>query len=63
MRGVFSGRPIVSYKWPKNVKDSLVRSKVKKDREVSIGMSKCNKKRCQICNCVEEEKEFFEEEV
>ena len=63
MRGVFSDRPIVSYRRAKNLKDSLVRSKVKRDRDVSIGMSKCSKKRCQICNYVEEGKEFFEEEV
>ena len=38
-------------------------SKVKRDRDVCIGMSRCNKKRRKICNHVEEGKEFFEEEV
>jgi hypothetical protein len=38
MRDVFGSRPIVSYKRPKNVKDSLVRSKDKKAREVSACM-------------------------
>ena len=41
MRDVFGSRPIVSYKRPKNLKDSLIRSKVKKAREVNVGMSKC----------------------
>ena len=63
MRDVFGSRPIVSYKRPKNLKDSLVRSKVKKAREVSVGMSKCNKSRCQICNYVDEAKEFLEGKV
>ena len=46
-----------------NLKDSLVRSEVKRVRDVSIEMNKCNKKRCQVCNYVDDGKEFFEGEV
>ena len=45
---------MIVYRRPKNLKDNLVRSKLKGEGSGDKGMRKCGKSRCQICNFVEE---------
>ena len=48
----------LAYQWPRNLRDSLVRAKVRMGDIGDKGMKKCGKSRCQICNFVEEESSF-----
>lgn len=54
MKKVFVERPMVAYRRPRNLKDDLVRSKVKRQNNTDNGMRKCGKSRCQICKFVDE---------
>ena len=55
MKNVFEVRPLISYRRPRNLKDELVRSRLKKgEGGYSKGMKRCGKTRCQICDFVDE---------
>ena len=58
MRSIFGEKMIIVYRRPKNLKDNLVRSKLKGEGSGDKGMRKCGKSRCQICNFVEEGSTF-----
>ena len=42
----------------KNLKDHLVRSKLQREEEAVVGMFKCGKKKCKICDNVVTDDEF-----
>ena len=43
---------MVAYRRPRNIKDEIVRSEVKRVNSDNKGMRKCDKSRCQICKYV-----------
>ena len=43
---------MVCFRRSKNHKDHLVRSKLKREEETVVGMFKCGKKKCKICDNV-----------
>ena len=45
---------MVDFRRPRNLKDAMVRSKVKRENNLDKGMKKCGKSRCQICKFVKE---------
>ena len=49
---VLKESPLLSFRRPKNLKDHLVRSKLRKVDKGTNGMFKCGKKRCQVCNYI-----------
>ena len=49
---VLKNKPLLSFCRPKNLKDHLVRSKLRGEGNRENGMVKCNKKRCQVCNFI-----------
>ena len=51
---------MVAYRRPRNIKDEIVRSKVKRVNNDNKGMRKCGKSRCQICKYIKEGCEFNE---
>ena len=53
MKTVFQDKPMMARR-PSNVKDELVRAKVKWENDIDKGMKKCGKPRCQICGFVDE---------
>ena len=44
----------MAYRRPCNLKDELVRAKVRKKNDVEKGMKMCGKSRCQTCGFVDE---------
>ena len=45
--------PMICYRRPKNLKDHLVRAKLRRMNEVVVvGMFKCEGKRCKVCDSV-----------
>ena len=44
--------PMICYHRPKNLKDHLVRAKLRRMDEVVVGMFKCEDKRCKVCDSV-----------
>ena len=54
MKDLFKEKPIVAFRRPRNLKDELVRSKLKRENNIVKGMYKCGKSRCQICKYVDE---------
>ena len=48
MKRAFLEKPIIAYKRPRNLKDLIVRSKLKFEGEGETGMRKCRHQRCQI---------------
>jgi hypothetical protein len=44
--------PMVCFRRSKNLKDHLVRSKLRREEETVVGMLKCGKKRCKTCDNV-----------
>ena len=54
MKRVFGEKPIVSFRRPRNLKEELVRAKLKDEKVISVGMKKCGKSRCKVCGFVEE---------
>ena len=58
MKRVFGEKPIVSFRRPRNLKDELVRAKLKDERVISVGMKKCGKSRYKVCGFVEEGGDF-----
>ena len=44
--------PMVCFRRSKNLKDHLVRSKSRREEETIVGMFKCGKKKCKICDNV-----------
>ena len=61
MKNVFEEKSMVAYRRPRNIKDEIVRSKVKRVNNDNKGMRKCGKSRCQICKYVKEGCEFNED--
>ena len=55
---VFGEKTIVSFRRSRNLKDELVRAKLKDERVISVGMKKCGKSRCKVCGFVEEVRDF-----
>ena len=53
MKKVFVEILMVAYRRPPNLKDCLVRSKVKRENNNAKSMRKCGKSRCQICKFVD----------
>jgi hypothetical protein len=43
---------MVCFRRSKNLKDHSVRSKLRREEETVVGMFKCGKKRCKICDNV-----------
>ena len=60
MKKVFERKIMVAYGKLRNIKDEIVRSKVKRVNNDNKGMRKCDKSRCQICKYVKEGCEFNE---
>ena len=60
-RRIFSGKLFVSFRRPKNFKDTLVRAKLQPENEelVEKGTHKCNGRRCQICPMMQEGSMFY----
>ena len=58
MRRIFREKPVVAFRRPRNLRDSIVRSKVKRMNSSNRGMKKFRKSRCQICRFVEERNAF-----
>ena len=58
MAKIFNEKPKIVYRRPRNLRDSLVRAKVKMGDIGDKGKRKCGKSRCQICNFVEEGSSF-----
>ena len=58
MKSVLGEKPIVSFRRLRNLKDELVRAKLKDERVISVGMKKCGKSRCKVCGFVEESRDF-----
>ena len=53
LRCIFSEKPMVAFRRPRNLSDILVRAKLTRNRSIKVnGMRKCGKKRCQVCNYV-----------
>ena len=50
--------PMVCFRRAKNLKDHLVRSKLRGEEETVVGMFKCGKKKCKICDNVVTGDEF-----
>ena len=55
---IFNEKPKIVYRKPRNLKDSLVRARVRMGDIGDKGMRKCGKSRYQICNFVEEGSSF-----
>ena len=49
VKKVFPDKPMETYKRPRNLKDELVRAKVRRENDSEKGIKKCGKPRCQIC--------------
>ena len=51
---IFSDKPFISYRRPRNLKDSFVRPKLTKNVNSleQVGMLPCGKSRCQICEFI-----------
>ena len=47
--------PMVCFRQAKNLKDHLVRSKLRGEEETVVGMFKCGKKKCKICDVTGDE--------
>ena len=47
--------PMICYRRPKNLKDHLVRAKLRRMDKVVVGMLKCEGKRCKVCDSVDVE--------
>ena len=58
MAKIFNEKPKIVYRRPRNLRDSLVRARVKMGNIGDKGMRKCGKSRCQIFNFVEEGSSF-----
>ena len=46
-RRIFGEKPMIAFRRPKNLKDDLMRAKLKVESIVDKGVKKCNKSRCQ----------------
>ena len=55
---VLKEKPLPSFHRLKNLKDHLVRSKLRREGNRENGMVKCNKKRCQVCNFIRQGNKF-----
>ena len=44
--------PMICYRRPKNLKDHLVRAKLRRMDEVVVGTFKCEGKKCKVCDSV-----------
>ena len=49
---VLPEKPLLSFRRPRNLKDHLVRSKLRNLEYSDKGMNKCGKTRCQVCNYI-----------
>ena len=49
---VLPEKPLLSFRRPRNLKDHLVRSKLRNLEYSDRGMNKCGKRRCQVCNYI-----------
>ena len=58
MRKISEEKPMLSFKRPRNLKDVLVKSKLRVDKEGVVGMKRCGKSRCQISQYANEGNEF-----
>ena len=58
MKKLFLRAPMVAYRNPKALRNSLVRAKLPNVEEAGKGSSKCNGNRCQICKSVVETETF-----
>ena len=57
-RRIFEEKPMIPFCRTKNLKDDLVRAKLKVESLVDKGMKKCGKSRCHICKYVSEGSTF-----
>ena len=60
MKETFRDKPMVAFRTPRNLRDDLVKSRLKRLREENKGMRKCGKTRCQFCNLVKEGDKFYD---
>ena len=58
MKRVFGEKPIVSFRRPRSLKDEFIRAKLKDERVITVGMKKCGKSLCKVCDFVEEGRDF-----
>ena len=54
MKKIFGEIPMVTYRRPRNLKDKPVRAKLKGESNENKGIKRCGKRRCRICNYIEE---------
>ena len=54
MREIFDDVPRVAFRRSRNLRDEIVRSKLRNKGNTCKGMKKCGKSRCKICDLVEE---------
>ena len=55
---VLKEKPLLNFRRPKNLKDHLVRSTLRREGNRENGMVKCNNKGCQVCNFIRQEDKF-----
>ena len=60
MRETFRDKPMVAFRRPRNLRDELVKSRLKRHREENRGTRNCGKTRCQICKLVKEGDKFYD---
>ena len=58
IKRVIGEKPMVSFRRPRNLKDELVRANLKDERVISVGMKKCGKSRCKVCDFVKEGRDY-----
>ena len=52
LKAILPKAPLLSFRRPKNLRDELVRAKLKPVEEVARGMFICGNKKCKICGFV-----------
>jgi hypothetical protein len=63
LKKVFPAPPMVAYRRPKNLRDTLIKAKIpptptKRGKRCPPGMKSCNENRCEICPFVTNTKQF-----
>ena len=58
LQHIFREKPLLAYRRPKNLKDHLVRAKVKTSRGEIPGCYKCSGRLCNLCNMLKEGETF-----
>ena len=60
MRETFRDKPMMAFRRPRNLRDELVKSRLKRHREENRDRRKCGKTHCQICKLINEGDKFYD---